>query len=37
MARATAYLLETGSPGRGLGTTSYKTAILCRCPVLLVK
>lgn len=24
-------------PGRGLGTTSYKTAILCRCPVLLVK
>jgi nucleotide-binding universal stress UspA family protein len=24
-------------PGLGLGTTSYKTAILCRCPVLLVK
>ncbi len=24
-------------PGRGLGTTSYKVAILCRCPVLLVK
>ncbi|MGH7894988.1 MAG: universal stress protein [Candidatus Binatia bacterium] len=24
-------------PGQGLGTTSYKVAILCRCPVLLVK
>jgi nucleotide-binding universal stress UspA family protein len=23
--------------GSGLGTTSYKTAILCRCPILLVK
>ncbi len=23
--------------GQGLGTTSYKVAILCRCPVLLVK
>jgi nucleotide-binding universal stress UspA family protein len=22
---------------QGLGTTSYKTAILCRCPILLVK
>jgi nucleotide-binding universal stress UspA family protein len=21
----------------GLGTTSYKTAMLCRCPILLVK
>jgi nucleotide-binding universal stress UspA family protein len=29
--------VEPGRPGRGLGTTSYKTAILCRCPVLLVK
>lgn len=24
-------------PGQGLGTTSYKVAILCSCPVLLVK
>jgi nucleotide-binding universal stress UspA family protein len=24
-------------PGQGLGTTSYKVAIMCRCPVLLVK
>jgi nucleotide-binding universal stress UspA family protein len=24
-------------PGHGLGTTSYKVAILCTCPVLLVK
>lgn len=23
--------------GRGLGTTSYQVAILCRCPVLLLK
>jgi|GEM_PF-391622 len=25
------------SPGSGLGTTSYKVGLLCRCPVLLVK
>jgi len=24
-------------PGQGLGTTSYKVALACRCPVLLVK
>lgn len=24
-------------PGSGLGTTSYKVALACRCPVLLVK
>jgi len=24
-------------PGQGLGTTSYKVAIACSCPVLLVK
>jgi len=24
-------------PGYGLGTTSYRVGILCRCPVLLVK
>ena len=24
-------------PGYGLGTTSYKVGILCRCPVMLVK
>lgn len=25
------------TPGSGLGTTSYKVGLLCRCPVLLVK
>jgi nucleotide-binding universal stress UspA family protein len=29
--------VEPGRPGHGLGTTSYKTAILCRSPVVLVK
>ena len=29
--------VQPRSPGYGLGTTSYKTAILCRCPILLVK
>lgn len=29
--------VEPGRPGHGLGTASYRTAILCRCPVLLVK
>jgi nucleotide-binding universal stress UspA family protein len=24
-------------PGHGLGTTSYKVALACRCPVMLVK
>jgi len=24
-------------PGYGLGTTSYKVGILCRCPIMLVK
>jgi nucleotide-binding universal stress UspA family protein len=24
-------------PGEGLGTTSYRVAMLCRCPILLVK
>ena len=26
-----------GHPGRGLGSTSYKVGIACRCPILLVK
>jgi nucleotide-binding universal stress UspA family protein len=29
--------VEPRRPGRGLGTTSYKVAILCACPVMLVK
>jgi nucleotide-binding universal stress UspA family protein len=29
--------VEPGGRGRGLGTTSYKVALLCPCPVLLVK
>ena len=29
--------VEPGRRGHGLGTTSYKTAVLCGCPVLLVK
>jgi nucleotide-binding universal stress UspA family protein len=24
-------------PGQGFGTTSYKVALVCPCPVLLVK
>lgn len=43
-ARSRADLVVLGShrvdptePGRSLGTTSYKAAILCACPVLLVK
>lgn len=30
-------LVDLARPGEGLGTTSYKVAILCRCPVMLVK
>jgi nucleotide-binding universal stress UspA family protein len=26
-----------GSPGRGLGTTSYKVGISCPCSILMVK
>ncbi|HEY8515442.1 MAG TPA: universal stress protein [Candidatus Binatia bacterium] len=29
--------VEAKKGPQGLGTTSYKTAILCRCPILLVK
>ena len=42
-ARTRASLLVMGSHrvegrrGRGWGTTSYRAALLCRCPVLLVK
>lgn len=30
-------VVDLDRPGQGLGTTSYKVAILCRCPVMLVK
>lgn len=30
-------VIDLTRPGRDLGTTSYKVAILCRCPVMLVK
>ncbi len=30
-------VVDLARPGGGLGTTSYKVAILCRCPVMLVK
>jgi nucleotide-binding universal stress UspA family protein len=30
-------VIDLDRPGEGLGTTSYKVAILCRCPVMLVK
>ena len=30
-------VVDLARPGEGLGTTSYKVAILCRCPVMLVK
>lgn len=29
--------VNPGQPGRGFGTTSYKVALACQCPVLLVK
>lgn len=30
-------VIDLDRPGGGLGTTSYQVAVLCRCPVMLVK